>query len=101
MENYQPELGQKIGNLLKTARIQKRISVSRCADFLGTTRRRYVDIESGRSNLWVIELVRLCELLDLSPLTVFPHCTPQKVHRVMVCPGDMLEIVMDMDTQTK
>jgi transcriptional regulator with XRE-family HTH domain len=101
MTDHQAERSKYIGETLKSARIQQRISVSKCAALLGTTRRRYSDIESGRSKLSVVELELLCELLDLSPLAIFPQCKPQKVHRVVVCSGDMLEIRMEVDARKR
>lgn len=101
MTDHQAERSKYIGETLKAARIQRRISVSKCATLLGINRGRYVDIEAGRGRLLVVELDLLCELFDLSPLAFFPQCAPQKVHRVVVCSGDMLEIRMAVDTSKR
>ena len=97
MKYDQDERSKEIGKLLNAARVERRISVSKCAALLRTTRRRYVEIEAGKSKLSVVELELLCKLLEISVLSIFPQCEARRVHRVFIHSGDLVECILSVD----
>jgi transcriptional regulator with XRE-family HTH domain len=59
------ERSREVGRLLQEARIRRRVSVTRCAELIGTSRRRYAAIESGNVGIEFAELELLAEFLDI------------------------------------
>jgi transcriptional regulator with XRE-family HTH domain len=93
--NEQIQKSRRIGELLRSTRVQKRVSVSKCAAVLGTTRRRYTAIEAGESMIGALELERLCDFLGLSLLVVLPPSTVPRIHRIGVLPGEYVELFLE------
>jgi predicted transcriptional regulator len=57
------ERNREIGQLLKEARMYRNITVTTCAELIGTSRRRYVAMERGEAMIGVAELEVLIDLL--------------------------------------
>lgn len=57
----------EIGNLLKNAREYRNIPVTRCAELVGTSRRRYLAMEEGKATIGAVELEELVHFLDVPP----------------------------------
>ncbi|HEX8597376.1 MAG TPA: helix-turn-helix transcriptional regulator [Chloroflexia bacterium] len=73
VENRSPHPGLKeaaehndrIGRVLYDYRTERDITISACADLLGTTRRRYVDMEKGLAKIGIGELMLLIRFLGV------------------------------------
>jgi transcriptional regulator with XRE-family HTH domain len=92
---------QELGTLLETARLQQRRSISECAALLGTSRRRYTDIERGRTGIHVAELEVMMHFLGIPQQQVWPDSPPheQAVTTPVVVqarPGERLQFVVEV-----
>jgi hypothetical protein len=88
------ERNQEIGRWIRIVRSQRRLSVSRCAALLGTTRRRYVDMEEGKSGLTVAELEVLLRFFNLSPVAFWPECGNYRVKVVQLHQDELLSVLI-------
>jgi transcriptional regulator with XRE-family HTH domain len=59
------ERSQEVGRLLLEARRRKRFSVTKCAELINTSRRRYAAIESGQVGIEFAELELIAEFLEI------------------------------------
>ncbi len=90
------ERNQEIGQLLQQARGAHHLSVTACAQLLGTSRRRYNDIEQGFVPITLAELELLLPFLGLPVQQIWPDVgNPVKVQQVIVAarPGDTVQVV--------
>ncbi len=98
MEKLQ-ERNRAIGQVLLEARSRKHIPVTRCAELLGTSRRRYVAMERGRAMIGAAELETLISFLEVPAHEVWKRSTastgPQQVI-VKAQPGETVQIVVDV-----
>jgi|GEM_PF-3928443 len=60
-----------IARLLRTARLEKKRTVTECAELVGTTRRRYGAIEKGEAPLGAAEMLVLTRFLGVPPQRVW------------------------------
>lgn len=66
LENDLQKRNQQIGRLLMEARTAKEVSVAKCAAIINTSRKRYMDMESGETPIGVAELEKLMRYLGVS-----------------------------------
>lgn len=60
------ERNKEIGAVLASARRQRGLTIRACADYIGTTPRRYRAIEQGGAPVHAVELEVLAPVLQLS-----------------------------------
>ena len=68
------EVSKMIGSQVKKARTDKHLTQQQLADILQKTRSAVVDIEAGRRQLNVKNLLTLSEILD-KPMCFFVNCS--------------------------
>src|SRR5260221_12647022 len=92
------ERNREIGRLLKEARIYRNITVTTCAELIGTSRRRYVAMERGEAMIGAAELEVLIEFLGEASTKIW-HLTRDEgiTDRIFVpfTPGKPVQIVFD------
>jgi transcriptional regulator with XRE-family HTH domain len=90
---------EEIGQLLRAARGRKHVPVTKCADLVGTSRRRYVSLESGEVAIGVAELEALMDFLEISIDEIW-HGAKREVapHQVVIqaLPGEPVQILLDI-----
>ncbi|HEY6541682.1 MAG TPA: helix-turn-helix transcriptional regulator [Ktedonobacteraceae bacterium] len=94
------ERNRVIGRILRGARSQKRISVTTCAELLGTSRRRYAAMERGEAIIGAAELETLVRFLEVPVHAVWSDLLPNRgAHQVMVkaLPGETVQIIVDLN----
>jgi transcriptional regulator with XRE-family HTH domain len=64
LERFQ-QRSQEVGRLLHEARTRKGVTLTRCAEFISTSRRRYAAIERGEVGIEFPELELLAEFLEI------------------------------------
>ena len=87
-----------IGQLLHEARTKKGIPVTRCAERIGTNRRRYMNIEQGTAVIGVPELRALADMLDLVDDDLLNVCkTSSNTTKVVlrVRQGSNVQLILD------
>ncbi len=57
----------KIGNNIRTARKQRGYSQEEFADIAGFSRSYYTEIETGKRNISVLNLIKIIEALNVDP----------------------------------
>lgn len=98
-ENKILERNREIGQILQTARLQKRIPIVACANAIGTSRRRYMSMEQGEAIIGVAELEVLIDFLDVPVHQIWHSNSTVAIPRqvtVRALPGEMLQIVVDV-----
>jgi transcriptional regulator with XRE-family HTH domain len=98
-ENRIQERNREIGRLLLEARIQKNISVTTCANLVGTSRRRYTAMEQGEATIGVAELEVLMTFLEVPTYRIWCGKDASVIPRQVVVealPGETLQIVVDV-----
>lgn len=66
------ERNREMGRLLQEARTRKRIPAAACAEKVGTSRRRYADMEDGTALIGAAELAVLSEFLEIPVQRIWP-----------------------------
>jgi transcriptional regulator with XRE-family HTH domain len=66
------ESNKRFGNALRIARISAGLTQSALAGAVGLERTSITNIESGSQTVTVPTLVKLCEILDVSPAQLVP-----------------------------
>jgi len=92
------ERNREIGRLLKEARIYRNITVTTCAELIGTSRRRYVAMERGEAMIGVAELEVLIEFLGEASHKIWHLMSNEgNTERIFVpfTPGKPVQIVFD------
>jgi transcriptional regulator with XRE-family HTH domain len=88
---------RQVGQVLREARGRKNESVTRCADLISTSRRRYAALENGETIIGVAELELLIDFLEISRDAVWPDWKSDKVAQqftVQAMPGETVQIVV-------
>lgn len=62
---------QAIGQVIQGARERKSIPATKCAEVIGTSRRRYAAMERGAATIGVAELEVLMEFLEIPPYQIW------------------------------
>jgi transcriptional regulator with XRE-family HTH domain len=97
------ERNREIASILREYRRQARRTVSECAAHVGTTRRRYTQIEAAQSYVTAVELEELVRLLQIPPARVWPAALAGGDSRevsVQARPGERVEIVVRLIQDT-
>lgn len=68
------ERNKEIGAVLASARQQRGLTIRACADYIGTTPRRYRAIERGDAAVQAVELELLALILQLSSCPLHIGC---------------------------
>jgi transcriptional regulator with XRE-family HTH domain len=88
---------RQVGQTLRDARGRKHISVTKCAEHINTSRRRYASLESGEAIIGVAELELLIDFLEIPVQEVWPNRErTDGAHRITVQaePGETVQIVV-------
>ena len=89
---------REIGRLLKEARMYRNVTVTTCAELIGTSRRRYVAMERGDAMIGVAELEVLIEFLGEASHKIL-HLNKNEGSKdqivVPFTPGKPVQIVFD------
>jgi transcriptional regulator with XRE-family HTH domain len=88
------ERNREIGQILQEARERQRLTVSECANFIATSRRRYTAMERGEATIGAAELEALMDFLGLSPRAVWQAVADPTSRQVVVHPGESVQIVV-------
>lgn len=91
------ERNRAIGQVLLEARSRKHIPVTKCAELLGTSRRRYTEMERGRATIGVAELEVLMDFLEVPSNKVWGKASSATgLHQVVLqaLPGETVQIVV-------
>ena len=93
------EHNDRIGRVLYDYRAERGITISACADLLGTTRRRYVDMEKGLAKIGIGELMLLIRFLGVPVQHIWGDAdtTSEKLHgaaKVEASGGNSIPIVV-------
>ena len=65
-----------IGDNIRTARKQRGYSQEEFADIAGFSRSYYTEIETGRRNISIINLIRIIEALNVDPNEIIGFLKP-------------------------
>ena len=65
------EIAKRVGKNLKDARIYKNMTQKELASLLLMTQQQYSRFETGKYELNYQQIIRLCEILDISPNDLF------------------------------
>lgn len=93
------ERSREIGEALRRARVRSRRSIRVCAAHIGTSPRRYADIERGTIYVAAVELEELVAFLAVPPHEVWPQAVIDKSRRRVVIdahPGESVEMVVNI-----
>jgi transcriptional regulator with XRE-family HTH domain len=93
------ERNREIGQILQAARTKRNISITTCAQSIGTSRRRYAAMEDGETLIGFAELEVLMTLLDIPPSTLWKAKPIPPVTRRLVLdikPEEVLEIIVNI-----
>jgi transcriptional regulator with XRE-family HTH domain len=92
------ERNREIGRVLREARRHRNITVTICAELIGTSRRRYSAMERGEAMIGIAELEVLIDFLEVPPQRIW-HLTDKelKTDQIFVpfTPGEPVQIVFD------
>lgn len=94
---------RQIGEALRRARVRARRSIRQCAAHIGTSPRRYGDIERGTVYVAAVELEELAEYLDVPAHEIWPQSRIDKNKRRVVVeaePGESLEVVVNISAES-
>ncbi len=69
---------RQIGDNIRQARKSKGYSQEEFADIAGFSRSYYAEIETGRRNISILNLIKIMEALDLEPNSIIGRVTPKK-----------------------
>jgi transcriptional regulator with XRE-family HTH domain len=87
---------REIGAALARARQRMGRTQEECAQYIGTTRKRYSAIERGTSLIAAVELELLVAYIEIPPLDVWPaELLVPHTQRVNAKPGESVLIVID------
>jgi hypothetical protein len=86
---------QEIGKILREARGRKLIPVTKCADLIATSRRRYTAMENGEVAIGIAELEILMDYLEVPAHEIWDEVkddedSPHLI--VQARPGETVEI---------
>lgn len=96
------ERNREIGHILREARKQKNISVTTCANLIGTSRRRYSAMEQGEAIIGVAELEILLSFLGIPTHRVWPGNNLKTVpHSIILTavPGETMQIIVNVKSE--
>ena len=65
------ELAKKVGNVLKEARKYKGMTQKEVASLLLMSQQQYSRFETGKFELNYLQIVKLCQILDITPNDLF------------------------------
>ena len=92
------ERNREIGRVLRESRRHRDITVTTCAELIGTSRRRYAAMERGEAMIGLAELEVLVDFLGVPPRR-FSHLTEMEASTdqifVPFTPGEPVKIVFD------
>jgi predicted transcriptional regulator len=86
---------REIGKIIREARGRKLIPVTKCADLIATSRRRYTAMENGEAAIGVAELEILIDFLDVPTQEIWGETKDvEDSQRVIIQarPGETFEI---------
>jgi len=66
----------KIGDNIRTARKQKGYSQEEFADIAGFSRSYYTEIETGKRNISILNLIKILEALNVDPNEIISSLKP-------------------------
>ncbi len=90
---------RELGLVLQAARRAKNLSVTRCAQLVGTSRRRYLAMERGEAIIGVAEFELLLAFLEIPTQQIWGvQLQEGAMHlvRVRATPGETIQIVVDV-----
>jgi len=90
---------RELGRVLQDARRAKNVSVTRCAQLVGTSRRRYLAMERGEAIIGVAEFEVLLAFLEIPAQQIWgmqPDEGAMHHVRVRATPGETIQIVVDV-----
>ncbi len=93
------ERNREIGRVLREARMYKSITVTICANLIGTSRRRYVAMEKGEAMIGVAELEVLIDFLSVPVYKIWQtENNDERPDQVVIpfTPGRPVQIVFDI-----
>lgn len=93
------ERNRQIGIILTEARQQSSFTQEKCAQFIGTTRRRYGLIERGEVPVRAVELEVLMRVLNIPAQMIWGELIPINVSRQVIVyaqPGESLQLVVQV-----
>lgn len=92
------ERNREIGRVLRETRDHRNITVTMCAELIGTSRRRYTAMERGEAMIGVAELEVLIDFLGVPSHKIW-HLTGKEGNAdqifVPFTPGKPIQIVFD------
>ncbi len=68
----------KIGDNIRAVRKKRGYSQEEFADIVGFSRSYYTEIETGKRNVSVLNLIKIMEALKVDPNTIIGHVRPKK-----------------------
>lgn len=93
------ERNREIGRMLREARKKKDAPITTCAQLIHTSRRRYMDIETGQAFISAVELEVLMKFLGI-PIQGFWYGEDALLMRkpviVEAIPGEKMHIIVDV-----
>jgi transcriptional regulator with XRE-family HTH domain len=95
------ERNREIGRILQEARSLKNITVTICAQLIGTSRRRYAAMERGEAMIGIAELEVLMDFLNIPSHKIWQIVSGEgSTDRLFVpfTPGKPVQIVFDVRT---
>ena len=90
---------REIGHILQEARSHKRITVTICAQLIGTSRRRYTAMECGEAMIGAAELEILIDFLEIPRHKIWRVEGPDQI-LISVTPGKPLCVLLDVRDDT-
>lgn len=93
---YLRERSKEMGKILGTARRQQGKSLLECANYIGTSRRRYTAIEHGDTPIQLAEMELLIDYLNIPLEQIWPMFVPVQGRQVVVTlePGEMIHVLV-------
>jgi transcriptional regulator with XRE-family HTH domain len=88
---------QAIGKLIREARVAKQVTITKCAQVVGTTRRRFSGIENGSIMIGLLEAEVLTEFLEIpfeSLRSVTRHVATRVGKTVHVKSGETIQLII-------
>ncbi len=93
------ERNREIGKALQQARKRMKKSIAACAAHLGTSRRRYADIERGAVFIAAAELEEMVRFLRVPPYEVWPQQLLNEGARQIIVdasPGESVLVIVNI-----
>ena len=95
LENKIQDRNREIGRILQEARSHKNITVTTCAQLIGTSRRRYTAMEFGETMIGIAELEILIDFLEVPRQRIWDVESSDQIV-IPFTPGKPVQVVFDV-----